>query len=156
MRLAMMMKTGAVVSRAQSGDLEALLPLVGAYRKFYGQAPDPVAERRFIAKHLRDGSSAVFFARYDGRAVGFVQIFESWSTVRLAPVLILEDLFVEEAFRGRGIATQLIGAAQIFAREIGAAAMFLETAADNERAQEVYTRNGWAREEQFVKFNAPF
>jgi GNAT superfamily N-acetyltransferase len=157
MRLAMMkMKAGASVSRAQSGDLETLLPLVAAYRRFYGQTPDPVAERRFMGKHLRDGSSAVFFAQCDGRAVGFVQIFESWSTVRLAPVLILEDLFVEESYRERGIATQLIGAAQHFAREIGAAAMFLETAADNERAQEVYTRNGWSREEQFVKFNAPF
>jgi ribosomal protein S18 acetylase RimI-like enzyme len=75
--------------------------------------------------------------------------------VRLAPVLILEDLFVEPQFRRRGIGRSLIDAALAFARESGAAAMFLETAVENERAQEVYEREGWQRERAFVKFNAP-
>lgn len=150
-----MMETTVTVRRAKPADVEALLPLVSAYRRFYGQPADPGGERRFMAKHLRDDSSVVFFALCDGGAAGFVQLFESWSTVWLAPVLIVEDLFVDEAYRGRGIATQLINAAVSFAREGGAVAMFLETAADNERAQAVYEREGWRREEQFVKYNAP-
>jgi ribosomal protein S18 acetylase RimI-like enzyme len=149
------METMMTVRRAHADDLETLLPLVGAYRRFYGQVADPAGERRFMAKHLRDASSVVFFASNEGRAAGFVQLFESWSTVRLAPVLILEDLFVDEAYRGRGIATQLINAALVFARESGAAAMFLETAMDNERAQAVYEREGWRREAEFFKYNAP-
>ena len=149
------METTVIVRRAVPADLEALLPLVSAYRRFYGQPSDPAGEGRFMAKHLRDDSSVVFFARCEGSAAGFVQLFESWSTVWLAPVLLLEDLFVDEAYRDRGIATQLINAAVSFAREAGAVAMFLETAADNERAQAVYEREGWRREEQFVKYNAP-
>ncbi|HTU71030.1 MAG TPA: GNAT family N-acetyltransferase [Candidatus Baltobacteraceae bacterium] len=143
------------VRRARSDDIEQLLPLVRSYRVFYGQEPDAASERRFVAKHLRDATSTVFVANAGGETVGFVQIFESWSTVRLAPVLILEDLFVEPGWRKRGIARSLIGAALAYARENGAAAMFLETAAENQRAQSVYERAGWLRERIFVKFNAP-
>ncbi|MGB6985829.1 MAG: GNAT family N-acetyltransferase [Candidatus Aquilonibacter sp.] len=143
------------VRRATPADIDVLLPLVRAYRVFYGQMPDEAGERRFIGKHLREVTSTVFLAS-DGRSVlGFVQIFESWSTVRLAPMLILEDLFVEPAVRGRGIARALIDAAIAYAREAGAGGMFLETAVNNERAQAVYERSGWEREQTFVKFNAP-
>ena len=143
------------VARATPIDTDALLPLVRAYRVFYGQTPDEPGERRFISKHLRDTTSVVFLASEGRSALGFVQIFESWSTVRLAPMLILEDLFVEPAARGRGIARALIDAAIAYAREAGAGGMFLETAVTNERAQAVYERAGWERERTFVKFNAP-
>ena len=143
------------VARATPLDVDALLPLVRAYRAFYGQTPDEPGERRFISKHLRDVTSVVFLASEGRSALGFVQIFESWSTLRLAPMLILEDLFVEPAARGRGIAYALIDAAIAYAREAGAGGMFLETAVTNERAQEVYERAGWERERTFVKFNAP-
>ncbi len=143
------------VRRATPNDIDVLLPLVRAYRVFYEQTPDPSGERRFISKHLRDATSTVFFASEGGSAHGFVQIFESWSTIRLAPMLILEDLFVEPSARGRGIARALIDAAIAYAREAGAGGMFLETAVGNERAQAVYERAGWEREAAFVKFNAP-
>ena len=143
------------VRRASAKDIDALLPLVQAYRVFYKQLPDMAGERRFLGKHLRDATSSVFFASDGQSALGFVQIFESWSTLRLAPVLILEDLFVKPEARGRGIARALIDAAIAYARETGAAGMFLETAVDNERAQQVYEREGWRRERAFVKFNAP-
>ncbi len=143
------------IRRAAPEDLDALLPLVQAYRVFYEQPPDNEGERRFIGKHLRDASSVLFFASQDERAIGFVQIFESWSTVRLAPVLILEDLFVAADYREQGVARALIDAAVAYARESGAAAMFLETAADNQRAQRVYEREKWVREVHFLKYNAP-
>lgn len=143
------------VRRATSNDIDVLLPLVRAYRAFYEQTPDPAGERRFMSKHLRDATSTVFFASEGANALGFVQIFESWSTIRLAPMLILEDLFVEPSARGRGIARALIDAAIAYAREAGAGGMFLETAVSNERAQAVYERAGWEREAAFVKFNAP-
>lgn len=149
------MEMQTLVRRATLDDLESLLPLVRGYRTFYEQAADDAGERAFIARHLREGSSAIFIAECDGRAAGFVQLFTTWSTVRLAPVFVLEDLFVDVAFRDRGIAAGLIEAARELARESGAAAMFLETAVDNLRAQHVYEREGWGREAQFLKYNAP-
>jgi ribosomal protein S18 acetylase RimI-like enzyme len=144
-----------IVRRAAEADLEALLPLVRAYRRFYEQEPDEGRERSFIQKHLRDASSTVFVALAGAQAVGFVQIFESWSTVRLAPVLILEDLFVDPAWRGNGIGRSLVYTSVAYARENGAASMSLETAIANEQAQRVYEREGWGRERAFIKYNAP-
>ena len=143
------------IERATAGDLEALLPLVTAYREFYEQRADAVRERALIARHLNTGTSTIFVARCDGDAVGFVQLFQTFSTVWLGPSLILEDLFVLPSARGAGIATKLLERALTYSRETSAVGMFLETAMDNHTAQRVYERAGWTREGRFYKYNAP-
>ena len=143
------------IRRAREGDLEALLPLVRGYREFYKQTHDGASERATMAGHLRDDTSTVYLAWNGERAVGFVQIFAYASTVRLAPSLVLEDLFVATDARGSGVATRLLERALEHARRIGAAGMFLETAMDNATAQRVYERCGWVREGHFFKYNAP-
>jgi len=142
------------ITRATIDDLEALLPLVTAYRMFYQRDPDPPREREFIERHLREDRSVVFLASDGDTAVGFVQIFQTYSTVWLGPSLILEDLFVTPEARGSGAATKLIERAEAYAREIRAVGMFLETAMDNTVAQRVYERAGWTRENRFFKYNA--
>ena len=143
------------IDRASAGDLESLLPLVAAYREFYEQRADALAERALIAQHLTAGTSTIFIARIDEKSVGFVQLFQTYSTVRLRPALILEDLFVDPSARGAGIATKLLERALAYSKEIGVAGMFLETATDNFTAQRVYERAGWTREGRFYKYNAP-
>ena len=143
------------IRRAGAGDLEALLPLVAAYRVFYKQEPDAQKERVFIEQHLRNATSAMYLAEDDGRAAAFMQLFKTYSTVYLGPSLILEDLFVDPAYRGRGIGAALLQRAVTHALDIGASEMFLETAIDNAAAQRVYERAGWIREGRFFKYNAP-
>lgn len=144
-----------VIKRAGTADLEALLPLVRAYREFYGRPGDAAREREFMRGHLERGTSIVFVAHIGETLAGFTQLFPTYNTVRLAPALILEDIFVEPHRRGSGVATALLERAVHYARETGAAGMFLETAHDNLTAQRVYERNGWTREERFYKYNAP-
>lgn len=144
------------IARATIDDLEALLPLVNGYRVFYEREPEPHSEREFLERNLRDGRSTIFLARdaVGGSIVGFVQLFQTYSTVWLGPQLILEDLFVAPSARGGGAATKLLESAEAYAREIGAVGMFLETAMDNATAQRVYERAGWTRENRFYKYNA--
>ena len=136
-------------------DVDALMPLVRGYREFYGQAHDAFAEHAFIVHRIRSGSSHILLARDGGETLAFAQMFPFFSTVRLGPALILEDIFVAPEARERGVATALLEAALAYARSVHARVMFLETAIDNERAQRVYERNGWTREAQFYKYNAP-
>lgn len=136
-------------------DLEALLPLVQAYRVFYKQEPDPEHERAFIAKHLRDSTSVIYIAANASKAVAFMQLFKTYSTVHLASSWILEDLFVALELRGRGIASALLAKAVDHVRRDGASGMFLETAYDNATAQRVYEKAGWTHEGRFYKYNAP-
>jgi ribosomal protein S18 acetylase RimI-like enzyme len=143
------------IERATINDLTCLLPLVAAYRAFYQRSADAGRERSLITQHLETGTSTIFIARVDGRAAGFVQLFQTYSTVMLGPQLILEDLFVDPGSRGGGVATKLLERAGAFACETGATGMFLETAMDNSTAQRVYERAGWTREARFYKYNAP-
>lgn len=140
---------------ASERDLEALLGLVRAYRVFYRQEPNEAREREFVLFQLQNPSSALFLADVEGAPAGFVQLFRTYSTVHLANAFILEDLYVDSAYRKRGIAAALLERALQHARENGAAGMFLETANDNTTAQRVYERAGWTREARFFKYNAP-
>lgn len=143
------------IHRASIADLEAVLPLVAGYRTFYERASDAEAERAYVESQLAKGTSIMFVARIDGNAVGFAQLFPAFSTVRLRPALILEDLFVAPEARRRGVAGALLDAALAHARDAGAAVMFLETAITNEAAQALYEAHGWTREREFYKYNAP-
>lgn len=144
------------ITRATVDDLEALLPLLTAYRVFYKREPDLRGEREFIERNLREDRSTIFLASdvESGSVVGFTQIFQTHSTVWLGPSLILEDLFVAPEARGAGVAALLLERTEAYAREIGAVGMFLETAMDNVTAQRVYERAGWTREDRFYKYNA--
>ncbi|MGA8534150.1 MAG: GNAT family N-acetyltransferase [Candidatus Tumulicola sp.] len=144
------------IERASMADLDELLGMVASYRVFYGRDSDSDRERAYVAGHLQNGSSVIFLARDDrGDPVGFMQLFQTFSTVRLGPSLILEDMFVVPRARRAGVASALLDRADEYAREIGAVGMSLETATDNAAAQRAYERAGWTRESQFYKYNAP-
>ncbi len=145
-----------MIRRATLDDIEMVLPLVRGYREFYEQKHDAALERAFIADHLNNDTSIIFLAfDENGAAIGFTQLFPTFSTVHLGPAYVLEDLFVTPEARGGGTASALLDAAVRYARESGASGMFLETAIDNTTAQRVYERNGWTREARFYKYNAP-
>jgi ribosomal protein S18 acetylase RimI-like enzyme len=146
---------GTMIDRATEADLNDLLPLIAAYRAFYGQADDPAGERAFAERQLREGTSVLFVARDEaGDVLGFAQLFPTFSTVRLGPSFVLEDLFVVAAARRSGVASALLDRTVEHARACGAVGMFLETAMDNAPAQALYRRKGWTLEDRFLKFNA--
>lgn len=143
------------IQRAVMTDLEALLPLLQAYRVFYKQKPDPAGEHRFLHERLTNHDSAIFVARGKEKSVGFVQLYTVCSLVRLGPALLLEDLYVDPEARGRGVARALLDRAKAHAVQLKATGMFLETAHTNRAAQRVYERAGWQLESVFRKYNCP-
>ena len=150
-----MTSDATTIRLARPHDLDALLPLVTAYRAFYKQVADEVRERAFVAGHLQRGSSTILVAESRGAIVGFAQLFPTYSTVHLGTVWLVEDLYVAQQARGVGVATALLARAVERARAAGATGMFLETARDNQAARSLYERAGWLHEETFLKFNAP-
>jgi GNAT superfamily N-acetyltransferase len=86
-----------------------------------------------------------------GRVVGFAAMGWKWSSLRGAKVGYLEDLFVDPAARGSGLADELIAACAERARRRGAPAVLWLTKPDNRRARAVYDRVG-AEAEEFVEY----
>jgi len=131
------------VNHAQPADLDALAALFDSYRQFYGQPSDLAAARDWLRNRLRFGESRVLLARRDREPVGFAQLYPMFSSVRMARIWILNDLFVLPAMRRQGVAASLLDAAAAFARDDGAAGIQLETGLDNTAARAAYRAAGW-------------
>lgn len=139
--------------QATLADLEALVPLFDGYRQFYGRNSDVDAVRDFLLARLTCGDSALFIAHQDNTAIGFTQLYPSFSSVSLARIFVLNDLFVDEYVRRQGVASMLINTAVGFAAEQGAVRVSLSTAIANKTAQALYLSAGWQRDEQFLVFH---
>ena len=143
------------IATVTGADLDDLLPLMRAYCDFYGVAPGDEAllamSRALIADPEREGVQLI--ARDDaGAATAFATVFWTWSTLSAARVGTMNDLFVEPAARGGGVADALIAACVERCRERGAAVLDWQTALDNERAQAVYDRVG-GRQERWLSYS---
>ncbi|MGH8031537.1 MAG: GNAT family N-acetyltransferase [Luteimonas sp.] len=132
------------IRRATSDDLNALAALFDGYRVFYAQPSDPAAARAFLAARLQHAQSVICIAeRDDGSATGFTQLYPMFSSLRMARVWILNDLYVAADARRGGVAAALLRAATDYARSDGALRLELETAPDNAAAQALYRALGW-------------
>ena len=145
--------TNTLVRQATVADLDALAPLFDGYRQFYGRTADPVAARQFLLDRFNHGESVIFVAHRDGVPVGFTQLYPSFSSVSMARIFILNDLYVTEAGRRSGVASALIAAAVEFAKTVGAVRLTLSTAVTNHSAQALYSAMGWTKDEQFFVYN---
>ncbi|WP_447762751.1 N-acetyltransferase family protein [Sphingopyxis panaciterrae] len=139
--------------RATLNDLESVAQLFDLYRQFYGRAADPAESARFIEARLAQGDSIILIAELDGRIAGFTQLFPSFSSLGMAPIHVLNDLYVAAEARGNKVGKALIDAAADLARKQGAVRLTLSTETSNARAQHVYETGGWQREVDFYTYN---
>jgi GNAT superfamily N-acetyltransferase len=145
------------IERVDTADLDELLVLMRAYCDFYEVAPsnaDLLAiATALIGDPVNEGVQLI--AREpDGRAVAFATVYWTWSTTSGCRIGIMNDLFVVEDARGRGIADRLIEACRAECSQRGARQLTWQTAPDNLRAQAVYDRVGGTRE-QWVDYWLP-
>jgi ribosomal protein S18 acetylase RimI-like enzyme len=142
-----------VTRLAAVADVERVAPLFDAYRQFYGLAPEPELARWFLRERLSRGESVVLLAEDGGSALGFVQMYPTFSSLRAARTFVLYDLFVDPAARQHGIGRQLMQAAADEARARGAVSLVLSTARTNSAAQRLYESLGWVRDEEFYEYS---
>ncbi|MGB5135472.1 MAG: GNAT family N-acetyltransferase [Prochlorococcaceae cyanobacterium] len=139
--------------QAVLADLQLLAPLLDAYRVFYGSGSDVEAAKRFLHERFNNGESVLFIAITEDTAVGFCQLYPSFSSVSLARTFILNDLYVMESYRKQGIGTLLLEKAAEFSKELGAIRLSLSTAITNRAAQSLYEQAGWIRDQDFYVYN---
>jgi len=141
------------VRQAGLADLEVIVPLFDGYRRFYGQPSELDRVRAFLKERLAQGDSVLLIAEADGRALGVTQLYPSFSSVSMAPIFILTDLFVVPEARLSGVARHLLEAAVGQARGAGAIRLTLSTAHTNIAAQALYASAGWERDEVFSVYH---
>lgn len=133
------------IIQANTDHAAAVAPLFDRYRQFYHCDPDPALALRYIRARLERGESTIFIATRDGAIHGFTQLYPSFCSVEAAPIMILYDLFVEEAARNAGVGALLMNRAAEFARQAGAVRVDLLTREDNVTGQHLYRKLGYER-----------
>jgi GNAT superfamily N-acetyltransferase len=147
-----MPSTGVAIRRAAAADLDLLTPLFDRYRRFYLKPSDPDGARRFLKERLAHDESVIFLA-CDGEAgLGFTQLYPSFSSAAMARIFVLNDLFVAEEARERGVGTGLLAAAAEYGRQAGAVRLVLSTELTNATAQRLYEKTGWKRDTIFCAY----
>jgi GNAT superfamily N-acetyltransferase len=142
------------VRQATIFDLEVIVPLFDAYRQFYRRPSDPDLARRFLVERFQHHESIIFLAFVeDGTAVGFTQLFPSFSSLSAARSFILNDLFVSPEARRKKVGAALLDAAARFGRGVGAVRLTLSTEVTNLTAQALYEKEGWTRQTAFYSYD---
>jgi ribosomal protein S18 acetylase RimI-like enzyme len=138
-------------------DLDAVAPLFADYRAFYAQQHDLDTARAFLHARLSQNESVVIFAYIDGetKPVGFTQLYPMFSSVRAVRTYILNDLYVADSARRKGVGQALLHAAAEFGRSRGAIRLELETMPDNLSAQSLYRAQGWTFYQDSFRFRLP-
>jgi ribosomal protein S18 acetylase RimI-like enzyme len=132
-------------------DIPELAQLFDDYRVFYEAESALVKAEAFVSGLVNQRSTRFFLAREaEGYPLlGFVHLMPSMNTIAMRPIWVLEDLFVVADARRTGVASALMRHAETFARETSAERLTLATAHNNRRAQSLYKRLGYVRDEHF-------
>lgn len=140
------------IVQATINDLDSLTELFDMYRIFYQQPSDLDEARAFLNDRLSNEESVVFMAFDDTEAIGFVQLYPSYSSVSMMQIWVLNDLYVKETGRGKGFGEALLRRAIAFAEEAGSKGVLLETGKDNITAQRLYEKIGFVQETNHFYF----
>jgi len=136
------------IRQVEDSDIERLIDVFESYRVWYGRAADPEGARAFLTARVEEQDSIIYGAFTEtGQIAGFTQLYPMFSSTRMRRIWLLNDLFVDEAFRGQGISLKLIDMAKALARETKAAAVILETQLTNDIGNKLYPRAGFELEE---------
>ncbi|WGV23589.1 GNAT family N-acetyltransferase [Halotia branconii] len=136
--------------------LEGLTVLFDQYRVFYQQTSDLESAKKFLDERLQNRDSVIFVANDQGDLVGFTQLYPSFSSVSMKRVWILNDLFVQEVHRNKGVARLLMEAAENYAKQSKAVRVVLSTQILNSAAQELYESRGYLKDEEFYHYALRF
>ena len=125
---------------------QAVLELIDAY------AQDPMGDGKPLSADVRERlipalkqhpTTLILLALDDGAAVGIAVCFRGFSTFAARPLINIHDLAVLPTHRGQGIASKLLDAVEVRARELGCCKLTLEVFEHNHAARRVYASLGF-------------
>jgi GNAT superfamily N-acetyltransferase len=137
------------VSPIDAAEFERLLPLIAAYQRFYEvEEIDEERNRRFFRRFLAPSEDGMLLGARDGEQIlGYACLYWHLSSLAVAETVLMNDLYVDEPARGRGVGRALIEASATIGRERGAAYLEWATAPGNVTAQRLYDSTGASRSE---------
>lgn len=132
------------VRAARAADIDSLVNLL---KTLFGVEQDFVfdlaRQQRGLAMMLANPQGCLLVAEEDGRVVGMCSGQLLVSTAEGGPALLVEDVVVDEQWRGRGVGRLLMEAVSRWAGERKVSRLQLLAARNNAPALAFYRRLGW-------------
>lgn len=128
------------------GDARALLDLLGQYAidpLGGGKALPDYTQKNLVEALLKRQDCIIILAYDNKKAVGLCNCFEGFSTFACKPLINIHDVYVDEKYRGLGIAGRMMQKAEQLARDKGYCKVTLEVLAHNESAKKSYRASGY-------------
>ena len=142
------------IVQAEIEHLREVSRLFNLYRIFYKEKDDLDNAKQFIKQRLENGDSTIFISINDDASLnGFVQLYPSFCSVSMIPILILYDLFVDPDIRTKGIGRSLMNKAAQYAQENGFKRLELSTAKDNFIGQSLYESLDYEVDDEFLHYS---
>ena len=142
---------GITFTRATPADLDLLLEFM---REFYAHEQiefDERVARAAMGGIISDSALGQVWLVGEGEeAVGYAVVTLGYSLEFSGRDAILDELFVREAHRGKGIGTAALAFVESACRDMGAGALHLVVERENRRAQAVYDKAGFIKQDRFL------
>lgn len=132
------------IIKADTSHVDEVAKLFNLYRQFYHCRSNVSLAKAYIADRLEKDECHIFLAKQnDGEYIGFVLLYPTFCSLEMSPIVILHDLYVQEAARKKGVGEALMMAAKDFSEEMRMARIDLLTAKDNFAGQHLYEKLGY-------------
>lgn len=105
---------------------------------------DAGKQKRGLATLLQTPGACVWVAMYEGHVVGMCTVQTLVSTAEGGCVGLVEDVVVEDAFRGRGVGKLLLSHMEAWCQQQGMTRLQLLVDKNNHPALEFYKRQQWS------------
>ncbi|MDG6256782.1 MAG: GNAT family N-acetyltransferase [Methanomicrobiaceae archaeon] len=141
-----------IIEHVDAGNIREFISLIEKLAEYERLTPpDDRAKERLVQHGLSESPHyEAYIGRIEGIAVAYVTIFFTYSTFNARPTLFLEDIFVLEEYRNRGIGRAMFDLCRRRAQERGCGRMEWMVLTWNEHAIRFYEKCGAERLDWFV------
>jgi GNAT superfamily N-acetyltransferase len=135
---------GTIMRRASLADIQQLVELMAEFYAESGYTLNRAHAAKAFATLLGDDHlGRVWFIQLRSMDVGYVVLTIKYGMEYGGLTAWVEDLFVREPFRNKGLATAAITELRAFCSNFGVRAISVEVGRDSGPAQTVYRRTGF-------------
>ena len=128
----------------EPGEAETLLEFM---QRFYEvdniDIQEQVSRWALVRFFESDTNGRIWWILEGGQRVGYVAITFCFSLEFGGPTAVVDELYLEESHRGRGIGFEALKFVEAFCRDRGMLALHLEVDRENVRAQRLYQKAGY-------------
>jgi len=146
-----MSASDTVLEIAHESHLDALLPLVRAYHEFERIRMSDAERVAAVRPLLQPGASLgrIWLVRQLGEVVGYAALCFGYSIEFRGRDAFVDELFIVEQARGRGLGSRLLERMKVEAARLGIVALHLEVARSNNAARRFYESTGFRARERY-------